>query len=291
MSCDFPLRNRYTGEPCPCGKCPKCIVRITDDWIFRVLQQDKVADSVHWVTFTYDDAHLPRSSNGLASLCKRDLQLYFKRLRKTQPFGAKPIKYFGCGEYGSRYQRPHYHVVIFNSNPHDIEISWHDSDAVMIGNVFIDPRPFDAAAVAYTCGYMNKKRVVPLHRRDDRLPEYRLMSTGLGLNYLSDNIVNYHTDDYSRGYVTLPGGKRSALPRYYVKKMWDSTVWDVAQRLPVSEIRQRHLVPVIAAAQQKNYDHYVRVHGDDTNYRKDMFEARRASIVNFQNRSSQRKDL
>lgn len=60
---------------------------------------------------TYDNVHLPTLDDGTPTLCKRDLQLFFKRLRHKYP--ANSLKYFVAGEYGSRRGRPHYHALIF----------------------------------------------------------------------------------------------------------------------------------------------------------------------------------
>lgn len=52
-------------------------------------------------------------------LCKRDLQLFIKRLRRYYdrlskelniPFGK--IRYYACGEYGPVHFRPHYHIIL-----------------------------------------------------------------------------------------------------------------------------------------------------------------------------------
>ena len=42
-------------------------------------------------------------------LVKRDLQLFFKRLRKI----TGPFRYVACGEYGELRRRPHFHVALF----------------------------------------------------------------------------------------------------------------------------------------------------------------------------------
>lgn len=47
-------------------------------------------------------------------LRKRDLQLFFKRLRKLlSAYGDEKIRYFACGEYGPVHFRPHFHFLLF----------------------------------------------------------------------------------------------------------------------------------------------------------------------------------
>jgi len=45
------------------------------------------------------------------SLSKKDFQLYMRRLRFD---AGKGLKYYVCGEYGTKSNRPHYHAIIFN---------------------------------------------------------------------------------------------------------------------------------------------------------------------------------
>lgn len=59
-----------------------------------------------FVTLTYDDAHLPAGR----SLDKTHWQKFIRALRKAT--NAK-IRYFACGEYGDKDQRPHYHALLF----------------------------------------------------------------------------------------------------------------------------------------------------------------------------------
>lgn len=51
-------------------------------------------------------------------LRKRDLQLFFKRLRKNlSKFSDAKIRYFAMGEYGPVHFRPHYHFLLFFDAP------------------------------------------------------------------------------------------------------------------------------------------------------------------------------
>ena len=66
------------------------------------MQHEKDAMSAQFITLTYDTSTVPITRNGYMSLDKRDLQLFFKRLRKSQgkdSTGASmpPIKYYAVG--------------------------------------------------------------------------------------------------------------------------------------------------------------------------------------------------
>ena len=67
-----------------------------------------------FVTLTFKPEVLVKRGNGLDV---RDFQLFMKRLRKftgRDKLSETPIRYFHCGEYGSKNYRPHYHGLLFN---------------------------------------------------------------------------------------------------------------------------------------------------------------------------------
>lgn len=111
MSCSHPkiIGRRLV----PCGKCLSCRKRYINDWSVRMeLERRKNNMSSLFITLTYDDNHLPEG--GL--LKKRDLQLFFKRLRRHIQYHNLnyKLKYFASGEYGKTGTiRPHYHVCLF----------------------------------------------------------------------------------------------------------------------------------------------------------------------------------
>lgn len=199
--CLTPITLKDLGVTVPCSKCPTCLSRRASAWSFRLMQQAKVSDSAQFITLTYDTSTVPITSNGFMSLAKRDVQLFFKRLRFAQGVSGKTIKYYTAGEYGGKTKRPHYHSIIFNAKIELIQEAWQKGN-VHYGEV-------TEASVGYSLKYISKKGMIPEHKNDDRVPEFALMSKGLGKNYLTDAMVRWHTADAeNRMYLNLDGKKK-----------------------------------------------------------------------------------
>lgn len=204
----------------PCGRCPGCFARRMAGWTFRLMQQAKRAISAEFITLTYDNQNVPRTPNGFLTLRTRDLQLFFKRLRRAHPIGHVPIKYYTAGEYGSRFMRPHYHLILFNANNDLVEQCWSDEHGESRGLVHFDGS-ISEASVGYTLKYMCKTSRIPLHANDDRLQERSWMSKGLGIDYLTKAMVSWHLADvYGRMYLNMLGGRKVHMPRYYRDKLY-----------------------------------------------------------------------
>lgn len=179
------------------------------------MQEDKRSSSAYFLTLTYDTAHVPITAKGYMTLQKSDVQKFFKRLRKNHEVeGIKTkIKYYVAGEYGGKTYRPHYHIILFNASLHLIDKSW-KKGVIHYGTV-------GGASVGYTLKYMMKPSKIPLHNNDDRVPEFSLMSKGLGENYLTNATREWHEADMEgRTYLPIDGGKKIALPRYYKDKLY-----------------------------------------------------------------------
>lgn len=261
MACDTPyyvtIPGRLQDVPVPCGKCPPCKLRRVNSWVFRLLQEEKISEHAHFITLTYDTDHVPITNNHFMGLSKRDLQLFFKRLRK----GGQSIKYYAVGEYGTIHKRPHYHLITFGlSDVRDyngelrsesIDKSWRLGDT-HIGQV-------SANSIAYTCKYINKPKTVPQHSRDDRIPEFSLMSKGLGKNYLTPEVIQFHIEDLSRNYVVVDGHKR-ALPKYYRTKLLDEQQRLQQRKIIVAaltEHKERDMLNFRLTYPDLDYDQYT----------------------------------
>lgn len=221
----FQVRDKITNQwmALPCGKCPNCMKRRTSGWSFRLIKEGERSETALFVTLTYDTKYVPLTKNGFMSLNKRHIQTYMKRLRKLSD---KKLKYYVCGEYGSKRDRPHYHMIIFNADAEKVERAWSEYKAgfgyVPFGSIYIGE--VNEASIGYTLKYMQKPGKIPKHCNDDRVKEFSLMSKGLGANYITDNMKKWHFNNMvNRMYVPLPGGKKIAMPRYYKDKIYSET--------------------------------------------------------------------
>jgi hypothetical protein len=203
--------------PFPCGKCPACVRRRVSGWAFRLNKQSEQSNSAHFVTLTYNDEHIKKTKNGFETLVKKDVQDFFKRLRKLT---KQKISYYAVGEYGDTGERPHYHIILFNANPKIVENAWKLND-ITLGNVHFGD--VGDASVGYTLKYISKDKKIPQFNGDDRQKEFALMSKGLGAGYLTDNMVKWHTKGNieNKVYLPLKDGKKAAMPRYYKDKLYD----------------------------------------------------------------------
>lgn len=209
----------------PCGRCANCRKRKVSEWSFRLMQEDKRWSTSAFITLTYSTEHVPILKSGYMSICKRDVQLFMKRLRKAHPKGHK-LKYYLCGEYGGKSWRPHYHAIMFNVDISLIQDCWSLGD-VHYGTV-------TGASVGYSLKYISKKGKIPQHGNDDRVREFSLMSKGLGDNYLTPAMVRWHNAaPAERMYVNLLDGRKVAMARFYKTKLWsDEERQSIAAAIP-----------------------------------------------------------
>lgn len=102
-----------------CGHCPECLKERANSWVTRAVYAAKEYTHSCMVTLTYDNyIRDPRGRIVGETLpdrdlhvCKRDVQLFIKRLRKY--FNGQRIQYLLCAEYGSKTHRAHYHAILF----------------------------------------------------------------------------------------------------------------------------------------------------------------------------------
>lgn len=189
----------------PCGKCLACLSNRRVDWAFRLQQEWKRSRAASFITLTYDRDHLAKCDYELS---KRDLQLFFKKLRKHEK--TNRLRYYAVGEYGSKTLRPHYHIILFNSVSSEpiLRKIW-AKGLTHMGKV-------SAASISYCLKYL----VQPELAIKGKQKPFCLMSRayGLGAHYLSDAMVDWHRSA-DRNF-TMVNGIQGRLPRFYKDKIW-----------------------------------------------------------------------
>lgn len=229
-ACITPFIKKETNQPLPCGKCPGCVIRRVCGWSFRLMQHEKISKSAMFVTLTYNTDHVPIKTDSAypMTLVKKDLQDFFKRLRKRSFIEIKigkrkhkvyeRISYYAAGEYGSKSYRPHYHIILFGATVQAVIDAW-KKDGKEIGTIHIGQ--VTSASIGYTLKYISKPTRVPVCRTDTRQPEFALMSKGLGKNYINEKTLMWHKMDLNnRMYLPLENGKKCPMPRYYKEKIY-----------------------------------------------------------------------
>lgn len=198
-----------------------------------------------FITLTYNNENLPDD----LSVSLDEWQRFMKRFRKE--YSESKIRFFGCGEYGDKNFRPHYHAIIFNMDFEDKELiklsklghKYYRSERLakvwpkgynVIGDV-----TFESAA--YVARYVMKKRLGKQNeikdyytRVDDQTgqilevdPEFVTMSRrpGIGRDWYELYGKNAHEKDF----ITM-NGIQMKPPKYYdglLEKIDESKLADI----------------------------------------------------------------
>ena len=254
MTCHFPLegyRSREVGPSgkrrivfnpaegytdlrvsVPCGQCGGCRLERSRQWAIRMMHEASLYEENCFITLTYSDQYLPE--NG--SLDRKAFPLFMRRLRKK--FHGRTIRYYHCGEYGSKYGRPHYHSCLFGFDFPD-KTYWTSRNGIPVfrsdileklwwqGNSEVGSLTYESAA--YCAHYIEKKVLGTSEASDEmryqkygyvdnegevflREPEYSTMSRrpGIGKPWLEKFGCEVYPEDgvVVRGMLQKP-------PRYY----------------------------------------------------------------------------
>lgn len=241
MICLSPYEHPTRG-PLPCGKCVACLKRRQDDWVVRLSHELEVSTSAYFVTLTYRESNVPRSvdsrpfikqfisdrekkmnipnptyGQSFNVLCRRDAQLFIKRLRKfIEPY---KIRYFLCGEYGSRTFRPHYHAIIFNF-PDAFDVS--ESISKKWSHGFVTVTSVTSPRIRYVAKYCSCGYNLDSFRSLKEFRPFVLCSKrpAIGSSFLSDERIDFHRRNLTTEFTNIDGSK-SRLPRFYKDKIFD----------------------------------------------------------------------
>ncbi|QXP08492.1 MAG: replication initiator protein [Arizlama microvirus] len=215
----FNHRDGYLDLPVqlPCGQCIGCRLERSRQWAMRCVHEASLYEDNCFITLTFDDQHIAEDK----SLCKRDFQLFMKRLRKK--FNTK-IRYYHCGEYGENFGRPHHHACIFGFDFPDKEwlsrkdgVDLYTSEILseLWGHGYCTIGSVTFESAAYVARYIMKK--ITGEKAEEyyggRLPEYTTMSRRPGLG--KDWFKQFKSDVYPHDRVIMRGNIQCRPPKYY----------------------------------------------------------------------------
>lgn len=221
----------------PCGQCIGCRLERSRQWAVRCMHEASLYKDNCFLTLTFNNDNL----NSDGSLVKRDFVLFMKRLRKK--FGSK-IRFFHCGEYGSKLSRPHHHACIFNFDFPD-KVLWTVRDGIKLyrsksleklwpyGFCTIGSVTFESAA--YVARYITKKitgkKAESHYEKINKetgevvkiVPEYITMSRRPGIARAW--FEKFKDDVYPSDFVIIRNNIKCKPPKYY-DKIYDEMTLD-----------------------------------------------------------------
>lgn len=298
-------KHGINHAPVPCGKCFNCKQRRVAQWSFRLQKELEVSTSAYFVTLTYDTNHVPivggrypmtlvKNSEQNSKLADsegrtdRSIQAFFKRLRYFEREARatyepkvkkvtvnKAIKYYACGEYGGKRGRPHYHIILFNVGYIDsIRKAWSTAimekgevmDWIPFGSIDIDP-DVNERNINYTLKYICKTDgKAGISKNDFRIPEFALMSKGIGANYITPEIESFYNKRLDLSYIVTQQGFKIPMPKYYVNKMFteetkEDRIGYIARGVAEAERKDRtsdHYKQLAKYVREKNKNNYAK---------------------------------
>lgn len=206
--CLFPLYVPIEGHHdflrVRCGHCINCKLHRASEWSMRLEMESNYWKDICFVTLTYDDDNLPLNIvdphlfyedkeieehpelNYLVvpTLRPDHLRNFIKRVRKHIDH---KIKFYAVGEYGTKFQRSHLHVMFFG-------LGYNSATEQLIRDCwpfgFSKVTPFFTETCRYVARYVQKK----LYGKDKymfKLPEFMRCSQHLGEKWLDDHIDSF----------------------------------------------------------------------------------------------------
>lgn len=109
-----------------CRKCLQCRTERASQWAIKLIKENLYHKKGMMVTVTFDNSKIWEGKYGSNANWAKDLELskeytkkFFKKLRKKYP--ENKISYFKIGEYGEKYKRAHYHIIIWGLGLEDVK--------------------------------------------------------------------------------------------------------------------------------------------------------------------------
>lgn len=247
------MQGRYRRvQVIPCGKCIGCRLEYSKDWATKGCYEAETHKHNWFLTITYDQEHLPEADDMIGEygeeICQNpngtlkpsDFTNFLKRLRDfyKRKYNHEGIRFMGCGEYGSKGMRPHYHAIMFNLPIQPEKMKFHEYNAnhealwrVPELEKIWEKGMIVAAEVnwntcAYVARYITKKVGLPTqeayYKRLGIEPEFFRMSRrpGIGREYFEKHKDEIYASD-NLVIKKYGGGTMKVKPPRYYDRLYD----------------------------------------------------------------------
>lgn len=242
----------------PCGQCVGCKMDNAQDWAVRCVLESKLWEQNYFVTLTYDEQHVPlhpvpvvldeeTGEAGLRqTLIKEDMADFMKNLRRQHEyhFEHQGVRFFGCGEYGGKTERPHMHILLFNCPLNDLEPLFINKQhqqvyrsaylekiwkkgIVSVGEITYESR-------AYTRRYILKKQQMN-NVKPGQLPEFTNMSRkpGIAAEYYKQHKEEIYKNDEITIKKALSAAINTKPPKFFDK------LYEKEEEQHLSEVKKK----------------------------------------------------
>ncbi len=241
--------KQYATFQVPCGKCLSCRLENARQTAIRCVHEASMFENNCFITLTYNNENLGNNRLDYRHFQKfvKDLRyhLFSELLEKMYPklsqehqrqlwrgipkerrdeiYGTIKTSIFCTGEYGDKSKRCHWHALIFNWEPSDKAHKYTSARGDRVYSSEILDRlwgrgitEFGAVtfeSAGYCARYATKKL---MHGKDGH--EFEPISRRSSKQAIGKSwITKYYKEVFHNGFIVLPDGTQSGIPRYYEK--------------------------------------------------------------------------
>lgn len=259
MRCQYPrtvfVRSSGHAYTFPCGKCYCCRKTKQQRASFRIDAHRRFSNcrNCFFLTLTYASEFLPFSFDKVdyrtgelleevrsdeAILCPPDIVNFFKRFRR---YSGDKCTYFYCGEYGDKFDRPHWHAILHTNMSYKevlyfVRLAWSVSIPFTEKHkgTFITEGKYRTKRLSIgrlTVSAVNMRRirycakyVVKDNNSEHVVPKYARWSKGYGIDWLKSSEAKELRKNPSLVTYTSDGNP-VALPRYLSHRLYDKETY------------------------------------------------------------------
>lgn len=214
----------FTEMKIPCGQCIGCRLERSRQWAARCVLEAKSHAHNSFITLTYAPEHLP----GDGSLHYDHFQRFMKRFRKAlvEEYAGAKVRFFMCGEYGTKNLRPHFHAIIFGFDFPDRYLFFVSNGNRVYRSPFLERLwPYGISSIgevtfesaAYVARYVTKKITGPHSEEHYQGLQPEFCRCSLKPAIAKDFCQEYMDDIYTQDKLVLSERIIMKPPRYFDK--------------------------------------------------------------------------